>query len=64
MKASFWVGTLSCVIYLGFDHAQALGVDSPFFSTIVLFKIQLFPQGVGQSLGWFFRKKGPWKDWK
>ena len=35
------------------------GVASPFFSTIVLFKNQLFPQG----FGWFFRKKDAWKEW-
>ena len=37
-----------------------LGVDSPFFSTFVLFKNQLFPQG----LAWYFRKKDAWKEWK
>ena len=37
----------------------ALGVDSPFCSTIVLFKNQLFPQG----FGWFFGKKDAWKEW-
>ena len=36
-----------------------LGVDSPFFSTIVLLKNQLFPQG----FGWFCRKKDAWKEW-
>ena len=36
------------------------GVDSPFFSTIVLFKNRLvFLPG----LVWFFRKKDAWKDW-
>ena len=33
-----------------------LGVDSPFFSTIVLLNNQLFPQG-----WWFSGKKDPWK---
>ena len=35
-----------------------LGVDSPFFSAIVLFENQPFPQG----FWWFSRKKDPWKD--
>ena len=37
-----------------------LGVDSPFCSTIVLFKNQLFFQG----FGWFYRKKDARKEWK
>ena len=36
-----------------------LGIDSPFFSTIVLFKNQLFLQG----FGWFCGKKDSWKEW-
>ena len=36
-----------------------LGVDSPFFSSIVLFNNQLFSQG----FWWFPRKKDPWKEW-
>ena len=36
-----------------------LGVDSPFCSTIVLFKNQLFPLG----FCWFSEKKDPWKEW-
>ena len=39
--------------------ASVLGVDSPFFSAIVLFKNQPFPQG----FWWFSRKKDPWKEW-
>ena len=35
------------------------GLDSPFFSTIVLFENQLFPLG----FYWFFEKKDPWKEW-
>ena len=35
----------------------ALGVDSPFFSTIVLSKNRRFPRRVS-------RKKDPWKEWK
>ena len=36
-----------------------LGVDSPLFSAIVLFKNQPFPQDVW----WLSRKKDPWKEW-
>ena len=36
-----------------------LGVDSPFFSAIVLFNNQPFPQGVW----WLSRKKDPSKEW-
>ena len=39
--------------FLGLGFWGVLGVGSPFFSIIVLFKNQLFLQGVG----WFFRKK-------
>ena len=34
-------------------NTHHLRVDSPFFSTIVLFKNQLFPQG----FGWYFRRR-------
>ena len=34
------------------------GVDSPFFSAIVLFNNQLFPQGFRR----FSRKQDPWKE--
>ena len=37
---------------------QLLGVDSPLFSAMVLFKNQPFPQG----FWWFSRKKDPWKN--
>ena len=37
----------------------AQGVDSPFFSAIVLFKNQPFP-----AFWWLSRKKDPWKEWK
>ena len=37
-----------------------LGVDSPFFSTIVLFKTLHFPLHFLR----FSRKKDPWKEWK
>ena len=38
---------------------KALEVNSPFFSTIVLFKTQLFSPGF-----WgFSRKRDPWKEW-
>ena len=40
--------------------SRLLRVDSPFFSTVGLFKKnQLFPQG----FGWFCRKKDAWKEW-
>ena len=38
---------------------KILEVASPFFSAIVLFKNQPFPQG----FWWFSRKKDPWKEW-
>ena len=37
-----------------------LGVGSPLFSILFLFKNQLFPKG----FRWFFRKKDAWKEWK
>ena len=36
-----------------------LGVDSPLFSTIVIFNNQLFPQ----RCWWLSGKKDPWKEW-
>ena len=39
---------------------MALGVDFPFFSTVVLVKNLLFSQG----FWWFSRKKDLWKEWK
>ena len=39
--------------------ATPLGVHSPFFSTIVLLKNQLFPLG----FRWLSGKNDPWKEW-
>ena len=62
LPASFGVrfGVPSSRVEMGPLHFEtSLGVDSPFFSTIVLFKDQLFPQG----FGWFFRKKDGENGW-
>ena len=37
-----------------------LGVNSPFVSTIVLFKNQLFPLGFDG----FLKRRDHWKEWK